>query len=72
MSEAVPRISALPVSIIHGIDDPRTPASQAQQMYDALSAAGCKCKLTLVEGDHFIIAKVISDGHIFQWQTNAI
>jgi predicted esterase len=72
MPEVVPQISALPVSITHGIDDPRTPASQAQLMYDALSAAGCKCQLSLVEGDHFIIAKVIADGHIFRWQRNAI
>jgi predicted esterase len=72
MPEAVLRISALPVSITHGINDPRTPASQAQLMHDALSVAGCKCQLSLVEGDHFIIAKVIADGHIFQWQRNAI
>jgi predicted esterase len=72
MLEVVPRIASLPVSITHGINDPRTPASQAQLMYEALCAAGCKCQLTLVEGDHFIIAKVIADGHIFQWQKDAI
>jgi predicted esterase len=72
MPEAVLRISAFPVSITHGINDLRIPPSQAQLMHDALSVAGCNCKLSLVEGDHFIIAKVIADGHIFQWQKNAI
>jgi hypothetical protein len=41
-------------------------------MYHALCAAGCKCKLSIIEGDHFIIGKVVADGHIFQWQKNAI
>jgi hypothetical protein len=36
-------------------------------MYEALQAAGCNCTFSPVEGDHFIIAKVLLDGQIFQW-----
>jgi predicted esterase len=70
MSDAATRIAAIPVSITHGLDDPRIPTAEAQLMYDALTAAGCNCQLSLVEGDHFIIAKVIAAGDIFQWQRN--
>jgi predicted esterase len=72
MPEVVPQIYALPVFICHGLKDQRIPVAKAERMYETLRTAGCNCKLSLVEGDHFIIAKVLSDGHIFQWQQNAI
>jgi predicted esterase len=72
MLETVPHICAFPVFICHGFEDQRIPVAKAQRMYDALRAAGCNCRLSLVEGDHFIIAKVLVDGRIFQWQQHAI
>ena len=58
------------MAITHGIDDSKIPASEAQLMHAALYAAGCRCTLSLVAGDHFIIGNVIAAGHIFEWQRN--
>jgi len=70
--EVVPHISALSVFICHGLEDQRILVANARHMYEVLLTAGCNCTLSLVEGDHFIIARVLLDGHIFQWQENAI
>lgn len=72
MPELIPDICGLPVFICHGLEDQRTPVTRIQRMYDGLRTAGCNCELSLVEGDHFIIAKVLQDGAIFNWQQNAI
>jgi len=68
MPELISRLCPIPVFICHGLHDQRTPVSKAQDMCASLQAAGGRCEFSLVEGDHFIIAKVLSDGRIFQWQ----
>ena len=72
MPELAHELRGFPVFIIHGDKDQRTPVERIRSMYDALRAEGCNCKLEIVDGDHFIIAKVLQDGSIFEWQTNAI
>lgn len=67
----VSRIAGIPVLICHGVHDQRTPASEAHLMHEELRAAGCKCRIMLVEGDHFIIGDVLSGGAVFEWQRNA-
>lgn len=44
----VERISA-PLLIIHGVDDPRVPAGEAIQMYEAIRARGVPSELILLE-----------------------
>lgn len=72
MLEVVPLICAFPIYICHGLEDQRISVAKAQRMYETLQTAGCFCTLALVDGDHFIIARVLLEGHIFQWQQNAI
>lgn len=72
MPEVVPRISSLPVFICHGISDERAPVDGARRMNDSLRSTGCNSTLSIVEGDHFIVADVLSDGFVFRWQRDAI
>lgn len=72
LPELTPGLAALPVLICHGQDNQRTPVVDAQRMHDSPRAAGCNCELSPVEGDYFIIAKVLSEGHIFEWQGHAV
>jgi len=72
MPELIHQIRRFPVFIVHGDKDQRTPVERIQGMYESLRAVGCNCKLTIIDGDHFIIAKVLQDGSIFNWQKNAV
>jgi len=68
MPQLVEDLCRVPVLICHGLDDQVTPVARIERMYDDLVAAGCNCKLVLVEGDHFIIADVLEQGVVFDWQ----
>jgi hypothetical protein len=37
-------------------------------MHQALCAAGGKCELMLIDGDHFIVADALTNESIFDWQ----
>jgi predicted esterase len=65
-------IAEKPVLICHGTNDERIPVSEAQLMYDKLIQVNCKCALMLVEGDHYIIEKVLLEGLIFNWFKNQV
>ena len=58
MPELVPSLCGIPVFICHGLEDQNTPVARVLRMHQALCDAGCNCELNLVDGDHFIIAKV--------------
>ncbi|MFT4197248.1 MAG: hypothetical protein QM601_04950 [Pseudoxanthomonas sp.] len=72
MPELIPEIRLIPVFICHGIEDRKVPVIGVRRMYEGLREGGCNCELLLVHGDHFIVAKVLKDGTIFDWQESAI
>jgi hypothetical protein len=37
-------------------------------MHQDLRAAGGKCELMLIDGDHFIVADALTNESIFDWQ----
>jgi pimeloyl-ACP methyl ester carboxylesterase len=72
MLDLAPRIATLPVFICHGGGDQRTPVGSARRMHQTLQEFGCNSTLSVIEGDHFIIAAVLADGLVFRWQRDAI
>jgi pimeloyl-ACP methyl ester carboxylesterase len=69
--DVAPRLIGMPVMICHGLNDGRTPFSDVQKMHSMLVESGSICKLVLLDGDHHIIARVLTGGLIFDWQRQA-
>lgn len=61
----VGRITA-PLMLVHGTNDPRVPVGEAQQMHDALVAAGKRCELLVFDDEGHGIAKL--ENRAVAWQ----
>jgi predicted esterase len=70
--EVVDRITGVPTLLCHGTMDTRVAAEESRLMHQQLCAAGGACELMLVEGDHFIVAEVLSNDSVFAWQRTAV
>jgi predicted esterase len=70
-SEVIPKITAIPTLLVHGMTDTRVSADESRRMHQSLCAAGGKCELMLIDGDHFIVADALTNASIFVWQRAA-
>jgi pimeloyl-ACP methyl ester carboxylesterase len=66
--DIIPKITAIPTLLLHGTTDARVSADESRRMHQGLSAAGGKCELMLIDGDHFIVADALTNESIFNWQ----
>jgi poly(3-hydroxybutyrate) depolymerase len=70
--DVVDKITGVPILLCHGTMDTRVAAEESRLMRQNLCAAGGACELMLVEGDHFIVAEVLSNDSVFAWQRAAV
>ncbi|HEY6620206.1 MAG TPA: GNAT family N-acetyltransferase [Steroidobacteraceae bacterium] len=68
----IPKITVIPTLFVHGTKDARVPADESRQMHQGLCAAGGKCELMLLDGDHFVVADGLAFKSIFDWQHAAV
>jgi poly(3-hydroxybutyrate) depolymerase len=66
--DIIPKITAIPTLLVHGTTDTRVSADESRRMHQGLCAAGGKCELMLIAGDHFIVADALTNESIFDWQ----
>jgi pimeloyl-ACP methyl ester carboxylesterase len=66
--DIIPKITTIPTLLVHGTTDTRVSADESRRMHQGLCAAGGKCELMLIDGDHFIVADALTNGSIFDWQ----
>jgi len=66
--DLVDEIAVVPTLLCHGTMDTRVAAEESRVMHQKLCAAGGTCELMLIEGDHFIVAEVLSNDSVFAWQ----
>jgi predicted esterase len=66
--DIIPKITTIPTLLVHGTTDSRVPADESRRMHQRLCAAGGKCELMLIDGDHFIVADALKNESIFDWQ----
>jgi predicted esterase len=66
--DIIPKITAIPTLFVHGTTDTRVSADESRQMHQDLCAAGGKCELMLIDGDHFVVADALTNESIFNWQ----
>jgi hypothetical protein len=53
---------------VHGTTDTRVSADESRRMHQSLCAAGGRCELMLIGGDHFIVADALTNESTFVWQ----
>jgi poly(3-hydroxybutyrate) depolymerase len=66
--DIISKITAIPTLLVHGTMDTRVSADESRRMHQGLCAAGGKCELMLIDGDHFIVADALTNESIFDWQ----
>jgi pimeloyl-ACP methyl ester carboxylesterase len=70
-SDVIHKITAIPTLLVHGTTDTHVSADESRRMQQSLCAAGGKCELMLLDGDHFIAADALTNESIFDWQRAA-
>jgi predicted peptidase len=62
------KLAGLPIWVFHGAKDPVVPVKKAQQMVDAIAAAGGNAKLTIYpEASHDAWTETYDNPEVYQW-----
>lgn len=70
--ELASEISSFPVFICHGLADQKISAESSKNMHKALVETGCNASLSLLQGDHYIIAQALIESGVLSWQKEVI